>query len=121
VSADATQQDLWNARAFERLLEGAGHSRSSDEAWLHLEAAHVVGQTRWIPHLTAHIHMLVRAYRERDVSEVVGQVFRLGLVPLGHLFQRLPRGNPGRSHVSAFQPMAVRPELLMLIDRLSAP
>jgi Protein of unknown function (DUF3703) len=121
VSTDATHQDLWNARAFERLLEGARHCRSSEKAWLHLEAAHVVGQMRWKPHLAVHCHMLVRACRERNVSEVLGQAFRLGLVPLGHLFQRLPRGNTGRSHVSAFQTMDVRPELLMLIDRMGAP
>lgn len=121
MSTEATPQDLWSATAFERLLDGASHTRSSDEAWLYLEAAHVVGQMRWKPHLTVHSRMLVLACRERNVFEVMGQAFRLGLVPLGHLLQRLPRGNTGRSHVSAFRPMAVRAELLTLIDRMDAP
>lgn len=33
------------------------------------------------------------------------------LVPLGHLTGRLPIGNPGRAHVSAFRPMAVRADI----------
>lgn len=121
MSTEATHQDLWSATAFERLLEGARHARSSEEAWLHLEAAHVVGQMRLKPHLTVHGRMLVLACRQRNVSEVMGQAIRLGLVPLGHLFRRLPWGNTGRSHVSAFQPMAVRVELRALIDRMGAP
>lgn len=118
MSTEATHQDLWSAAAFERLLDGARRALSSEEAWLHLEAAHVVGQMRWRPHLTVHRRMLVLACRERNVSEVMGQAVRLGLVPLGHLFRCLPKGNTGRSHVSAFRPMAVRAELLALIDRM---
>ena len=43
------------------------------------------------------------------------QVLRLALVPFGHLSGRLPLGNPGRSTVSAFEPLPVRPELAGLI------
>jgi hypothetical protein len=43
--------------------------------------------------------------------------WRLALVPLGHLSGRLPLGNPGRSTVSAFEPLPVRPELAEMIAR----
>jgi len=79
--------------------------------WLLLEAAHVVGQMRFLPHLRVHALMLHFAWRTRDWSEVVGQVMRLLLVPLGHAMGRLPIGNPGRSNISAFQPMPVRPDI----------
>lgn len=79
--------------------------------WLLLEAAHVVGQMRFLPHLRVHALMLDFAWRTRDWSEVVGQVMRLLLVPLGHAMGRLPIGNPGRSNISAFQPMPVRPDI----------
>ena len=79
--------------------------------WLLLEAAHVVGQMRFLPHLRVHTLMLHFAWRTRDWSEVVGQVMRLLLVPLGHAMGRLPIGNPGRSNISAFQPMPVRPDI----------
>lgn len=81
------------------------------ERWLLLEAAHVVGQTRFRPHLETHWLMLGQAWRTRDASEMAGQVLRLLLVPLGHLTGRLPIGNPGRSQVSAFRPMAVRADI----------
>jgi hypothetical protein len=79
--------------------------------WLLLESAHVVGQMRFLPHLRVHALMLHFAWRTRDWSEVVGQVMRLLLVPLGHAMGRLPIGNPGRSNISAFQPMPVRPDI----------
>ena len=88
------------------------------QRWLLLEAAHVVGQTRLVPHARVHGLMLATAWQERSGSEWVGQAFRLALVPLGHLLGRLPLGNTGRSNVSAFEPMEVKPEIRALIDTL---
>ncbi|WP_372658625.1 DUF3703 domain-containing protein [Hydrogenophaga sp.] len=79
--------------------------------WLLLEAAHVQGQTRIGPHGRVHLHMLALAWETRAWREVAGQVFRLLLVPLGHALGRLPLGNPGSARVSAFQPMALTPEI----------
>jgi hypothetical protein len=101
---------------FDRLIFQASRASSAERAWLYLEASHVVGQLRFWPHLRSHAHMLSLAWRLRDGREVIGQLFRLALVPLGHLSGRLPIGNPGRANVSAFEPMAVRPELKGLID-----
>ncbi|MCW5627584.1 MAG: DUF3703 domain-containing protein [Rhodoferax sp.] len=44
-------------------------------------------------------------------------MLRLALVPLGHATGRLPIGNSGRSDVSAFSAMAVRPDLAMLLSQ----
>jgi hypothetical protein len=76
-----------------------------------------VGQLHVKPHLQTLAQMLRLSLRTRDWSEAVGQVMRLALVPLGHLSGRLPLGNPGRSTVSAFEPLPVRPELAELIAR----
>ena len=100
-----------------QLIQGAKTAASSEQAWLYLEAAHVVGQLHFKPHLQTHAQMLNLSLRTRDLSEAVGQVMRLALVPLGHLSGRLPLGNPGRSTVSAFEPLPVRPELAELIAR----
>lgn len=81
------------------------------DRWLLLEAAHVVGQTRFGPHLETHWLMLAQAWRQRDAGEMAGQALRLLLVPLGHVTGRLPIGNPGRANVSAFRPMAVRADI----------
>jgi hypothetical protein len=85
--------------------------RDLDQAWHLLEALHVIGQTRLVPHARTHGLMLALAWRTRDLAEVNGQLLRLLLVPLGHLLGRLPLGNTGRSHVGAFRPMSVAPEL----------
>ena len=76
-----------------------------------------MGQLHVKPHLQTLAQMLRLSLRTRDWSEAVGQVMRLALVPLGHLSGRLPLGNPGRSTVSAFEPLPVRPELAELIAR----
>ena len=89
----------------------ATHHDELSKRWLLLESAHVVGQMRFLPHLRVHALMLHFAWRTRDWSEVVGQVMRLLLVPLGHAMGRLPIGNPGRSNISAFQAMPVRPDI----------
>lgn len=100
-----------------RLMHDASAAGSTEQAWLYLEAAHVVGQLHLKPHLQTHTHMLGLAWRTRDWPEAAGQMLRLALVPLGHLSGRLPVGNPGRSTVSAFEPLPVRPELAALIAR----
>ncbi len=44
-------------------------------------------------------------------------LLRLALVPLGHLLARLPLGNIGRSHVSAFRTMVPAAEVTVLMDQ----
>lgn len=118
----ATFTDPPGIRQFDRatfgaLMRQARGTASTEQAWLYLEAAHVVGQLDLKPHLETHTHMLRLALQSRDWSEAIGQLLRLALVPLGHLSGRLPVGNPGRSTVSAFEPMPVRPVLAELIQR----
>ncbi|MDO8906253.1 DUF3703 domain-containing protein [Hydrogenophaga sp.] len=108
---------------FAELIHRAKTARDADlqaQAWLALEAAHVVGQRHFGPHVESHVLMLGLAVRTMDWPEAAGQLFRLALVPLGHLTGRLPLGNPGRSTVSAFKPLPVRPELNALIEQARA-
>ena len=91
------------------------------ERWAWLEAAHVVGQSDFSLHWASHTAMLRFALQIRDMPEAAGQVFRLALIPLGHLLQRLPAGNPGRATVSAFAPRPVDERLGQLIRQASAP
>lgn len=88
-------------------------------AWHHLERAHVLAQTRLVPHLVSHIRMLALALRMRDGREAAGQLLRLALAPLGNLTGRLPLGNTGRSTVSAFAPMDITPDLKAILDRVA--
>lgn len=111
--ADEKRDDL----VHELLLSGFDQSvgQPAERRWRWLMAAHVVGQNRFALHWDSHVAMLQFAFVTRDLPEVVGQLLRLVLVPLGHLFDRLPTGNTGRSNVNAFAPMALAPDLEHLI------
>lgn len=83
--------------------------------WRWLMAAHIVGQHHFALHWHNHRAMLSFAFSTRDYPELVGQLFRLSLVPVGHLFGILPSGNIGRATVSAFKRMEPDPEMRRLI------
>jgi len=80
-------------------------------AWTALERAHILSQPTLRRHLRVHALMLGLALRTGDVREVAGQLARLALAPVGALTGRVPRGNTGRSNVSAFRPMPVPDDL----------
>ena len=117
MSTEPAGDRRFDGATHSQLIQGAKTATSAEHAWLYLEAAHVVGQLHFKPHLQTHAQMLKLSLRTRDWPEVAGQMLRLVLVPLGHLSGRLPLGNPGRSTVSAFEPLPVRPELAELIAR----
>ena len=120
MRTESLAPDLWHAATHAELLRQAQSAADPEQAWLHLEAAHVVGQLRLWPHTVTHMRMLRLALRQGNALEAAGQLLRLAMVPLGHLSGRLPLGNPGRSTVSAFAPLPVRPELQALIERARA-
>ena len=95
--------------------------RSSDvaRAWHHLERAHILAQIDLGPHCHSHWRMLRLALHTRDWREVLGQLGRLALAPLGNLSGRLPVGNTGRANVSAFAPMKIPPDLQAIIGPVS--
>ena len=106
---DVAKQTDW-------LLQQASlESLHSPNAWHWLEAAHIVGQTQFLLHSRVHWHMLRRATKQDNWAEVYAQIMRLSLVPLGHMSQRLPLGNPGSSRINAFQPMPIPAHLFILI------
>jgi hypothetical protein len=107
-----------------RLMTGyaaLGAPADTEERWRWLMAAHVVGQQDLRLHLHSHRQMLALAWESRDWPEVGGQLFRLGLVPLGHALRRLPAGNVGRATVGAFTPMRPDDGVLRLIRSAGAP
>ena len=104
-------------------LRAYRHARKTGDwraAWQHLERAHILAQPRLWLHMSSHLVMLIFAFSRRDFREVSGQLLRIALVPLGALTGRLPTGNIGRAHVSAFAPMPV-PEDLQPYVRQHAP
>lgn len=114
---------FYGSEIYTRLIRRFGETPTQDLKlrWLLLEAAHVVGQTRLGPHLQVHGLMLALAWETRAAKEMVGQIFRIALVPLGHLLGRLPLGNSGRSNISAFRAMPPSAEILRVIAESQHP
>lgn len=67
-------------------------------------------------HLRVHLAMLGYAFRLRQPREIVGQLARLALAPLGTLTGRVPHGNTGRANVGAFAPMPLPADLIVAFD-----
>jgi len=91
-------------------------ARNLEERWGWLMAAHVIGQHQARLHLDSHRRMLALAQESRDWREVAGQLLRIALLPLGHLFGQLPMGNVGRSTVGVTQVMEPPEAVQRLID-----
>ena len=105
----AVEAELEAARRAEQLGDAAA-------AFACLERAHVLGQPSTRLHTRVHWLMLRWAIRQRDLSEALGQVFRIAAAAIKTTFGWLPHGNTGGASVSAFRPMPVPPELQRLID-----
>lgn len=98
-------------KAIELLEDGR-----ADEAFPHLERAHVLGQADTGVHTRAHWLMLKAGIRRRDIREVWGQMIRIvgaaTKTPLGIY----PKGNTGGANVFFFKPMPIDPELQAILD-----
>jgi len=106
--------------AYQNELEAARVAwtrKALHESFAHLERALILGQRYFLPHMQVHLYMLRIGWARRDGKEVLGQITRLLLTPLGHLAGRLPLGNTGGANVSAFQPMPIAPELDALLKQ----
>lgn len=105
--------------AFKAAMSEASRRLAASDApaaFVLLERAHVLGQRDFVPHLRVHLRMLRVAWSIGDGREIRGQLLRIVLTPIGHLFGRLPIGNTGGANVSAFEQMAIPPDLQPLLD-----
>lgn len=93
----------------------AYRQRRWQQAFALLERAHVLGQTRVVPHVQSHWWMLKVGWQSRDAREVRGQLLRL---PAALLLSRLwvPLGNTGGANVSPVQPMPIADDLRELME-----
>ena len=89
------------------------------EAFVHLENAHVLGQksTRW--HVLAHVRMLQWAVRNRDLREFLGQLLRIIGAATKTAIGLVPTGNTGGSNVSPFRPMPLNDEHKTILERIT--
>jgi hypothetical protein len=109
TTTTTTTTSAW--RAEHRRAEDARRAGDTTAAWLALERAHILSQPHAVPHVRTHLTMLAWGVADRDVREVLGQVFRVLVAAPGSRSGRYPLGNTGRARVSAFAPMPVPADL----------
>jgi len=98
----------------DRAKMARAESRIDDEV-SHLETAHVLGQESTYWHVYTHVAMAWWAWRQHDLREGLGQLFRIVGATTKTMFGLVPRGNTGGSNVSPFKSLPVRAELAALI------
>ncbi|WHZ29523.1 MAG: hypothetical protein OJF51_004325 [Nitrospira sp.] len=92
------------------------NANALDQAFSHLERAHILGQSFPIEHARSHWWMLKVGWRRRDVVEIAGQIPRIvGAL----LFSRIwvPVGNTGGARVPPFKSMPIPKDLQTLLDQ----
>lgn len=87
-----------------------------DQAYHHLERAHILSQRYALPHTATHLRMLALAWRTGDPRELLGQLTR---VVAALIFSRIwvPLGNTGRANVSPLKPMPIPEDLTHVLTR----
>ena len=107
------REDKFHSEIMEaKRLMGSG---SLEEAFTHLERAHVLGQRYVVPHVQAHWLMLKIGLSRRSITEVFGQAVRILLGALGSVIGVVPTGNTGGTNVSMFKRLPIDPELEKLL------
>lgn len=96
-------------------------ARHHDEAFKHLERAHILGQSHVCPHVLSHWLMLRVALAQRAPVAAFGQVVRIGLGAIGSAVGVVPSGNSGGSDVNMFAKMPVAPDLERLLTGRDEP
>jgi hypothetical protein len=86
-----------------------------DEAFRHLERAHILGQRATFAHAATHVWMLRVGLARRDPREIFGQWMRIAAALL---FSRIwvPVGNTGGANVSALRPMPLPDDLRAILN-----
>lgn len=94
--------------------------RRYDEAMVHLERAHVLGQRFIAPHVIVHWLMFRVAMGRLQPAAAIGQLVRIALGAVGSAVGKVPIGNTGGSDVNMFKPMPIAPELARIMEREGA-
>jgi len=92
------------------------HNKEFNQAFKHLEVAHVLGQRYMTSHVLTHWWMLKIGLKRRSRYEVVGQCARIVLGALGFAVRIVPTGNTGGTNISMFKRLPIASNLHDLVN-----
>lgn len=84
------------------------------EAWQHLERAHILGQPYPYQHSEVHWFMLQYGFKIKDWKEIRGQILRLFVGGVKSFVGKVPVGNTGGANVPPLLPMEIPTDLKAL-------
>jgi hypothetical protein len=87
-------------------------------AFLHLERAHVLGQSSTFYHVRVHWRMFCWGWRQRDAKECVGQLMRVVGAATKTAIGFVPSGNTGGSNISPFKVLPIPTDLRKIIEMI---
>lgn len=87
------------------------------QAWRHLEKAHVIGQAYPFEHTYVHWKMLQFGLRIKSGKEVIGQIPRLLVGGVKSFVGKIPVGNTGGSNIPPLKPLPIEPEILEIFEK----
>ncbi|MDI1324413.1 MAG: DUF3703 domain-containing protein [Algoriphagus sp.] len=87
------------------------------EAWRHLERAHILGQPYPFEHSEVHFLMLKFGFLIKDWKEVRGQILRLFVGGVKSFVGKVPIGNTGGANVPPLLPMEIPADLKAIIHQ----
>lgn len=87
------------------------------QAWRHLERAHILGQAYPIEHTSVHWKMFKFGLAIKNWHEVLGQIPRLLVGGVKSFVGKIPVGNTGGANVPALQPMEIPEDLQKILDK----
>jgi hypothetical protein len=90
--------------------------RHLQQAWRHLERAHILAQPWPREHSYVHWRMLQFGVFIKSPREVVGQIPRLLVGGVKSFVGHIPVGNTGGANVPPLKPMEIPPDLAELLD-----
>lgn len=85
-------------------------------AWYHLERAHIIGQKYPYEHTLVHWKMLKFGLKIKSSKEVIGQIPRLLVGGVKSFVGHIPVGNTGGANVPPLKPMEIPKDLQEILN-----
>ena len=91
--------------------------KSLQQAWFHLERAHILGQAYPWQHSYVHWKMLLFGIRIKSTKEVIGQIPQLLMGGVKSFVGKIPVGNTGGANVPPLKPMTIPDEIMDIFKK----
>ena len=87
------------------------------QAWRHLEKAHVIGQAYPFQHSYVHWKMLQFGIKIKSLKEVTGQIPRLLIGGVKSFVGKIPVGNTGGANIPPLKSLTIDREIVEIFQK----